>query len=369
MASGTDPGPSELNKLQISATVNGDRWGLDGWSIHGQVFRADGDSLSARLGDIQTADNIETVPVTRLFEAWLQKSFGSGDRTFGVRAGLLDYNADFDSIDTASLFMNSSHGIGADIARSGQNGPSIFPVSALGARAAFSPSKQWTLRLAVFDGVPGNPAHPRRFVDVGVRPRDGAFFAGQLDYHLTDKARVAVGAWRYSRALPQFTDPTKRWIDQGGYAEVEGPLPGHDKLSAWLRIGWAQGKVQPISSYVGAGIVMKSPLRTRPDDRFGIAVARATVSFDPLGVQTRGAETSIETSYQFKVTDSMAIQPDSQYIVDPSGRSGSRDGFAFGIRIIWTAGYPRETPATQASDPTVPPDGPQPPDQSSDKPS
>jgi len=69
------------------------------------------------------------------------------------------------------------------------------------------------------------------------------------------------------------------------------------------------------------------------------------------------------------VSDGLALQPESQYIFRPSGRSDARGGFAFGLRLIFTAGYPRKAPATQSSDPTVPPDGPQPPDQSSDKPS
>ena len=217
--SGVDPGTAQLNKLQISATFNGDRSGLPGWSIHGQVFRADGNSLSARLGDIQTADNIETSPVTRLFEAWVQKSIGQGDRTLTMRAGLLDYNADFDAIDTASLFLNSSHGIGADVARSGRNGPSIFPVSALGMRATFSPSAKWTFRLAVFDGVPGNPAQPRQFVAARLRSSDGAFFAAQIDYHLSDKARIALGTWRYSQPLPRIRRPDE---ERGGSRNLCG---------------------------------------------------------------------------------------------------------------------------------------------------
>jgi len=368
VTSGSDPGAVALNKLQLSATLNGDRSGFSGWSLHGQVFRADGGSLSARLGDIQTADNIETPPVTRLFEAWLQKLFGTGDRTLALRAGLLDYNADFDSLDTASLFLNSSHGIGADVARSGRNGPSIFPVSALGMRAAFSPSATWTFRLAVFDGVPGDLANPRRFVTVRLRPGDGALLATQVDFHLSDEARVALGAWQYSRALPQIAQPTTSALDHGIYAAIEGPLPGQDRVSGWLRIGYAAGKVQSVKSYMGAGVVLKAPLPGRPDDRLGLAVARASASADNAG-SALGAETSVEATYQFKVSDSLALQPESQYIIRPSGRSEARDGFGFGLRLIFTAGYPRKAPATQASDPTVPPDGPQPPDQSSDKPS
>ena len=361
--SGSDPGSDILNKVQISATVAGDRLGLAGWSAHAQIFRTDGASLSRRLGDIQTADNIEAEPVMRLFEAWVQKSFGSGDRTLALRAGLLDFNADFDSTTTASLFINSSHGIGADVARSGRGGPSIFPVSALGGRLAWSPSKALSFRLAVFDGVPGDPDHTRRFATIKLRRADGALIAGQFDWHLTDKARVEVGAWRYTVPLVDAA-MEGRQFDQGGFASIEGPLPGIKGLSGWWRIGVAEGHVQPVKRYIGAGAVLEGPFAARPHDRFGLAVARATLGDTALDPATAyQSETTIEATYQLKVSDTIAVQPDVQYIISPSARADAPDAVAIGVRLVLTAGYPRKAPATEATDPTVPPDGPQPPDQ------
>jgi hypothetical protein len=65
VSKGIDPGTAVLNKIQLSGSIRGDQFGLRGWSLHGQLFRFDGQSLSRRLGDIQTADNIEAAPVTR----------------------------------------------------------------------------------------------------------------------------------------------------------------------------------------------------------------------------------------------------------------------------------------------------------------
>src|SRR5947209_3746235 len=70
---GTNPGIALLNKIQLSATIRGEQLGLSGWNMHAQVFRFDGQSLSKHLGDVQTADNIEAVPVTRLFEAYVAR--------------------------------------------------------------------------------------------------------------------------------------------------------------------------------------------------------------------------------------------------------------------------------------------------------
>ncbi|MBV9568326.1 MAG: carbohydrate porin, partial [Hyphomicrobiales bacterium] len=229
-----------LNKLQASGTVQGDAFGLAGFSAHAQVFRTDGSSLSDRVGDIQTASNIEALPVTRLFEAWVDKRFGNDERSFSIRAGLMDLNSDFDSVQTSSLFINSSHGIGPDLSRSGRNGPSIFPVSAVGLRLSWLPSTRWTFRIAAFDGVPGDPARPRAFVAVRLARGDGALTIAQADYHLSDAAKIEVGAWRYSAATDPVS-PNSRGArhDQGFYASIEGPIPATHGWSAWLRAGAA----------------------------------------------------------------------------------------------------------------------------------
>ena len=73
---GAAPGTALLNKLQLSATLRGERVGLPGWQFHAQVIRLDGQSLSARLGDIQTGDNIEAPRALRLFEAYFAKTIG-----------------------------------------------------------------------------------------------------------------------------------------------------------------------------------------------------------------------------------------------------------------------------------------------------
>lgn len=93
---GSDPGTAFLNKLQVSATLRGDRFGLSGWLLHAQIIRFDGQSLSRHLGDIQTADNIETAPVTRLFEAYLAKMWGTDNQSVALRIGMMDLNSQFD---------------------------------------------------------------------------------------------------------------------------------------------------------------------------------------------------------------------------------------------------------------------------------
>jgi porin len=352
-----------LNKLQVSGTVAGDSLGLDGLSVHAQIFRTDGKSLSRRVGDIQTVDSIDAVPVTRLFEAWIEQKIGNDERSAALRAGLIDLNADFDSIQTASLFVNSSQGIGADLARSGVDGPSIYPVSAAGVRLSLLPSKKWTIRLAAFDGVAGDPDRPKAFVAERLAAADGALLIGQVDYHLSDSAKIEAGAWHYTSTTSAVGTLVANGAHaQGAYASIEGPVIGKD-WSAWLRLGAASGEAQIVDRYVGMGLVRTGTFNGRKDDRIGIAIAHAhigTPARDRLGLPH--AETSIETSYQVKLGNSFAAQPDVQYVIHPAGHIGAQNALVFGLRLVVTAGFPKKAPATEAADPTVPPDGPQPPD-------
>ncbi|WP_345840594.1 carbohydrate porin [Sphingomonas oligophenolica] len=358
---GVRRGTVALNKLQLGGTVQGDDFGLAGFSVHGQIFRTDGRSLSGRIGDIQTADNIETPPVTRLFEAWIEKRFGNDERSLAFRAGLIDLNADFDSIETAGLMLSSSHGVGPDLSKSGVDGPSIFPVTSLALEMSWLPSKRWTFRVAAFDGVSGDPGRPAVFVSARLSPRDGALVIGQADYHLSDAARIEVGLWRYSRALPAIGPGAAH--DQGIYASLDTPVPHAKGWRAWGRAGLASGSVQAVSGYLGAGLVRQGPLKDRPDDQIGIAIARAEIgapAMTALGLPN--AETSIEATYQLKLGNSVAVQPDVQYVIHPAGEAGVRTALAMGLRLVLTAGFPKKAPAADSADPTAPPDGPPPPD-------
>lgn len=354
--SGVDPGLAILNKLQASATLTGDKVGLKGWSAHAQIFRFDGQQLSARMGDIQTADNLEALPMTRLFEAWIAHQWGGDNHSITLRSGLIDLNSQFDSVDPASLFINSSHGIGPDLSRSGRNGPSIYPVTALGSTITVVPNDKWTVRLGIFDGIPGDPARPRAFVAERLGKHDGLLTILQTDYQLSKDARIEAGAWRYSATVPAIDEGFAH--DQGAYASIEAPVPMLPRTSGWVRVGFADRRAQTVAGYIGLGIVQVGTFADRPDDRLGVAIAHAIIGSPAVRtLDISSAETSMEVSYQVKLSDRFAIQPDVQYIVHPAGIAHAPNALGVGLRLVLTAGFPKKPVATDSSDPTVPPDG------------
>jgi porin len=352
---GTHPGTAILNKLQLSATLRGERFGLNGWLLHTQIIRFDGQSLSKHLGDIQAADNIEAVPVTRLFEAYLAKTWGADQHSIGVRIGMMDLNSQFDSIDTATLMLNSSHGIGPDLSRSGRTGPSIYPVTAIGTSVTWVPSQQWTFRFGAYDGVSGSPAAPKAFFAERLKANDGLLLIGQADWQKTKSSRLEAGVWGYT--APQ-RGPARKAHDHGAYVSYEAPLALAPHLSFWLRGGLANSDAQPIARYVGGGVVQQGTIPGRPDDRLAFAIAHAIIgdpAVDVLGLHK--AETSLEVTYQLKISHRFIVQPDVDYVHRPAGIPHARDSVGIGLRFVLVAAYPTQMTASDPGDPTVPPDG------------
>ena len=345
-----------LNKIQLSATVRGDPLGLRGWTWHVQIIRLDGQSLSRHLGDIQTADNIEAPPATRLFETYAAHLWGNDQRSISVRLGLIDLNSQFDSVDPASAMLNSSHGIAPDLSRSGRNGPSIYPVTAVGTTVTWSRAQKWTVRFGAFDGVAGSPKSPRAFFVERLRPSDGLLLIGQGDWQIGKDQRLEGGAWGYTASQPGPAGLNAH--DRGAYLSYEAPFGPLPKSNFWLRGGIANGAAQAIAGYLGGGIVEQGVVRGRPDDRLGFGIAHAVISEQAvrsLGLQS--AETSVELTYQARISRRFVVQPDVDFIHRPAGKAHAPDAIGLGLRFVIVGAYPFRMAANDPGDPTVPPDG------------
>lgn len=330
-------GDTTLNKLQASATFDGDAVGRPGLSAYVQVFKTNAESLSeGRTGDVQTASNIEARGVERLMELWVAQRFGEKDAAgwLLIRGGLIDLNRTFDSIEPAGLFINSSHGIGPDLSHSGPSGPSIFPVSSLALQVGWRP----TARLVIHGGIfaSPDPEHQTEFVDLRLSNRNGAIAIAQADYRLTDKVQAALGVWRYTAAQSSIADPDRRLAPRPGvYGFVQGKtgLPGAPK--GWVRAGFADRRVQDVSAYVGGGLVWEGLVPGRRDDSFGLAVAHARIG-RPARLAGGGlpdAETTWEATYNFPLLPHVQLQPDVQHIVHPASAPGLKSATVIGLRV------------------------------------
>lgn len=279
------------------------------------------------VGDGQGVSNIEADSGFRALEAWLQLSLdGEGHR---IKAGLIDLNREFDMQEVGSMFLNSSHGIGPELAQSGANGPSIFPTTTT-ALVYGHQAGRWGVRVGAFNAVAGDPENPGKTV-VPVPGEDGLLLIAEAERSF-EIGRVYAGAWGYSAATPFLSEPEDapgdRWRSRGAYAAVEATLangPNGEALDSWVRIGVANARALPIATYLGGG------LRYGTDDRaIGFAIAHARLGdtaieiAEAAGDRAERAETNFELSYLHALTSTISVQPDLQYVRNPGWASAAR---------------------------------------------
>lgn len=291
---------SVLEKLDFTATYLGDEHAIPGLTLFVDLQATDGTDFSGSVaGDAQAVSSIDAPAGLRLLDAWAAKEFGG---RAGVKLGVIDLNSEFDVQQTAALFLNGARGIGADFSQSGANGPSIFPSTGFGIVGWWLPFGHWQVKAGAFEDTPGNPGHPGR-TDLSLSNDSGALLVFELRNRLTPDFVVGGGTWTYTASG-----------DSGAYAVADGALA--DGLSGWLRAGIAEGE---IDATIGGGLVYT-------DDRAQLGISISTAHF-----RSGPAETSVEATYLYALSEALSLQPDIQYVVSPSGTFD--DALVLGTRI------------------------------------
>jgi porin len=306
-----------------------------------------GGNPSELVGDLQATSNIEAPMAWRLYELWIQQKSNRGS----VRAGLYDVNSEFDVNRAGTVFLHSSHGIGAAFGLSGVTGPSIFPATSLGLRGRVRPTDPTYLQAAVLDAVPDRPENRR---GPRVALGEGALIVGEWGYYADiaagerdvngeQSSKIAVGAWMYTRPFPNITtlnrpmNPERERGNRGAYVLLEGMLwrePGStspvegssaaEGLSAFLRVGMADQAYNRIARYLGAGVTYEGLFREKEGDEAGIAVATAwngsayEAAQARAGERVTGAEIAVEGTYEIRPAGWLSIQGDLQVVVHPN---------------------------------------------------
>lgn len=339
VAGGVSHKLATLDDWDLTMTVDAGRLvGWQGASFFVYGLGTGGRQPSKYAGVAQALDNIEAPDTWKLYEAWYQQQLLDG--RLSLLLGLYDLNSEFDVIETASLFLQSSHGIGIDYSQSGLNGPSIFPTTSTAARLRFNPTERTYALLAVLDGVAGDPNDPHG-TQIIWRGSDGVLLAsevgylqGSLDGEGTDPyVKIGIGGWYYTANFDRIDDvdasgdPVRGGGNFGLYGLVEAML-WHEAdraqgLSGWLRVGGANHRLNPFAFYVGSGLVYTGLIPDRDQDQVGFAIANAIAGGDlkdaasAAGAAIDGAEVALELTYKAQLTGWLYVQPDVQYVINP----------------------------------------------------
>ncbi len=290
---------------------------------------------SENLGDLQGTNNIEAQQAAKLYEAWIEQPVGENA---SLLFGLYDHNSEFDSLELAGLFINSSFGISPEIS---QVAPSIFPTSALALRLAVTPSESSYFLGAVYDGVPGDPDCDRG-THVAWSSSDGFFYSAEGGVVAPDDSdspyyKLGFGAWYHDAEYEDF-DGNLQSESGGVYMLAERDFFERNDgatLSAFFQAGHAMNDYHPIRSYLGAGVNLVGLIPSRRDDVIGLAVAFADLGDDYRRAVPglAPAETVIELTYATQLFSWLAIQPDLQYVIDPAGEANLDNALALVLRV------------------------------------
>jgi porin len=365
---GIRTGAVYVGTLHLQLTVDGER--LLGW--RGATFFLDGLGThgghpSRLVGDAQGVSNLEAPGGGQLYEAWLQQTF-LGNR-FSALVGRYDLNTEFYRLQAATLFLNSSFGVGPEFSQSGQGGPSLFPDTSVGIRLAFKPARGVVLRAAVLDGAPiDRPDGGHRAFAKG----DGLLLVGEAaflsrpapeEHPLGARFRIgrgaalspydgklAIGGWYYTAGFDDLSErepdgrPVRHRGSAGAYVFAdeqvyrEAASPGR-KINVFAELGLGDARANRFGLYAGGGIVFSGLFPGLENDELGLAVAIARNGSHFLELQRReavpvmGTEAALELTYLLQIGKHWTFQPDLQYVVRPGTDPTRKNALAMALRF------------------------------------
>ncbi len=337
-----------LDNLDIKLALDGEKIaGLKGSSGLLYILSNRGGKPVVHGDHSAGLDNIETPAggnTTKLYQAWIQQTFL--DDRLSVLAGLYDLNSEFYVTESSSMFIEPVYGIGAEMAGTGQNGPSIFPTTSMSLRIK-AESAGYYLQAATLDGVPGDPNNPHG-THVQFNKGDGALdvIEGGLPLGGADDARdnkLALGVWRYTSRFDDLLDPAVKRISRGYYVLLDKvlryqPDSNRESVNGFMRVGKTDGDTSQFDLSWSTGLVFSGLFEGRDQDRLGIAYAQErngekwrSYSDNPVVF-----EKSLELSYRYRAMPGLVVQPMAQYLLNHSSDPTRDKGWWLGTRFKTT---------------------------------
>lgn len=307
-------------------------------------------SISELSGDIQAVSNIDADQSWRLYEAW--GSLIVSEKT-SVLLGIYDLNSEFDVINTAGLFINSSHGIGPDFASSGEFGPSIFPLTFTTARVKSLIRPGIEVKAAILNAFPDhplnsefvNPAKPSpqkrvlSVAEVTVFDKNAEGSSLERGTVETSTYRMVLGAWKYYGQRLGWNG--SKQIEYGVYVSAESRVfsernSSEEGLNAFVRFGMTNPRINQFSHYLGGGLSYTGLLSGRTEDVLGLAIS-LPVNGNKYQQFTRyefGNEAITEVTYFAEVLPFLSVQFDLQYIANPNQAPNLDNAIVTGVRSV-----------------------------------
>jgi porin len=335
------------NMLLLDAELDlGKAVGLDGGTAYLQYLSVNaetGGSMDA--GDIQVYSNVENdAHLDVVYELWYEQRLL--DDRFRIKIGKADANSEFAFVDVAGEFANSSAGFSPTLFAYPSFPDSAMSINAFGT-VIDQDGYELTLGYGLYDGAAADGIQtgrrgPSTFFS---NDRSNAYFqAWQAELNWNNLSgcerwlkdgRFSSGFWYHSGDFERFDGRNEQGA-YGFFITTEQQLISIDNedrgLYTFAQIGLADGSVSEIAGHYAGGLVLRGTTVGRPDDSAGIYLTLADLSNDPAA-GFESDEFAIDTYYRIQLAPAIYVQPEFQYIANPSGDPNIDHAIAGGIRV------------------------------------
>jgi porin len=336
-------------------------FGLPGGTFNVSAYQIHGRGLSVNnIGNLNTVSGIEATRATRLFELWYEQKLL--DDKVAIRIGQQAADAEFQVSEYGGLFINASFGWPTLAAVALPSGGPAYPLATPGVRLKVQPREDLAFLLGVYSGNPApvGEGDPQLLNHSGTSfvLNEGVFVISELQYTLNGGEQATglpgtykLGGWYNSNQFPDqryandgllLADPASSGVPFGRtnnwawYAVMDQLVwrqegSGDRGIGVFARMTGISNDRNLVNFFVNAGVTWKGALAARPDDTVGIGIGYARIGdrarrfdgdvafFSGSSFPIRTSETVLEVTYQAPVTPWLTVQPDFQYIFNPSG--------------------------------------------------
>jgi porin len=372
LSGGKRTGATYQGETELDLDLDLDK--LAGWTgatVHISGVTVLGRSVTGdHTGALYTASSIDADRGNRLYDLYLDQDIPGG--LASLRIGQAGADEEFMVSKVATPFLNGTFGYPGLPSLDQPSGGPEYPLTTPMARLKLTPTDQWTVLLAAFNGDPtGNgfsPSDPalRDRSGTSFRTSDGVLGYAEAQYAVNQgpdaaglPATYKLGLWAHSGRFDDQRTPGDRKLngDFSVYAVVDQmlwrrPDTKDEGISVFARVMGAPGDRNLVDLYADTGVTLKGPFEGRGDDVVGLAVAYSRISDDVRvlnaalpqaapGRPINNDEIDLEATYQFAVTPWWQLQPDLQYVVHPGGnltdptsvpRGAVKDAVVAGLR-------------------------------------
>ena len=338
---GIHSGGAYINSLDARLDLDTNKaFGLPGGKAVLEGFYVNADSFQKRfVGAVQDPSAIDSGrgALFRLYQAYYDQSFAStGTR---VTLGIQDLETSFGNTKPMEIFSNGAYAWNGVLDASGRNGPGTYPNTPLALKVKQRIDAQWSIQLAIADGVPNSEKVPTANA-ININSRNGAFLIGEVDFQPGRNTKLFAGFWNYTGkfdALNQIdASGTQREVFGSRGAYLGGAMrlasfSGRRGLDAFANIGIGDGRTNVIDGSLNVGLNLAGPFASRPDDHVGIAagLVKASDAYRHAqvvsGSVATSQETNFELTYRAPINEWLTVQPDIQYWIHPGLDQGRKN--------------------------------------------